>query len=173
MKPTTTTPRSTIPCYDADGTSLGYRLLAAAQRLVASGHVRPAYGRKGHLKAIWLLQEDGGNPVQSHAHAGTRYSYIESLETGRCWQLRRLDRRGTTTADGVPTNPRDPFFQVVRECMAAPSSAVLATTSTEPTTVQPTAAQTNVTPANVTPGERTPASLTAANVTRDRQSVRP
>jgi len=143
MKPTTPTPRSTIPCYDADGTSLGYRLLADAQRLVASGHVRPAYGRKGHLRAIWLLQEDGGNPIQSHAHSGTRYSYIETLDTGRCWQLRRLDRRSTTTADGVPTNPRDPFFQVIRECLTAPSSGVLATTTTGPTAMRATAAPVN------------------------------
>jgi len=142
MKPTTLT-RPLIPCYDADGTSLGYRPLAAAQRLVASGHVRAAYGRKGHLKAIWLLQADGGNPVQSHAHAGTRYSYIESLETGRCWQLRRLDRRGTTTADGAPANPRDPFFQVVRDCMAAPSSGARAATTTDLSAVPTMAARPN------------------------------
>jgi hypothetical protein len=45
--------RLTIPCYTADGTCLGHRTLAAAQRLVAGGYVRPAYGRKGHLRAIW------------------------------------------------------------------------------------------------------------------------
>lgn len=120
MKPTQPTQpkRSTIPCYAADGTSLGHRTLDAAQRLVAGGHVRPAYGRKGHLRAIWLLKEDGGNPVQSHARTGTRYSYIETLDKGRCWQLRRLGRRDTATTDGVAANTRAPFLQVIRGCMS-------------------------------------------------------
>ena len=54
--------REQIPIYAAEGTPLGFRSLEAANRLVASGYVKPAYGRKGHLKAVWLLQEDGGNP---------------------------------------------------------------------------------------------------------------
>jgi hypothetical protein len=87
--------------------------------LVAGGYVRPAYGRKGHLKAIWLLKEDGGNPVQARAHNGTRYSFIETLDNGRCWQLRRLERRDTTTPDGSPVTVRDAFLQVVRDCMAS------------------------------------------------------
>ena len=119
MKPTRPT-RSTIPCYAADGTSLGHRTLDAAQRLVASGHVCPAYGRKGHLRAIWLLRDDGTSPVQSRASTGTRYSYIESLATGRCWQLRRLEQRDTTTTDGSPVTVRDAFLQVVRDCVASP-----------------------------------------------------
>jgi hypothetical protein len=128
MKPTNPTrpTRSTIPCYAADGTSLGYRTLAAAQRLVADGYVRPAYGRKGHLRAIWLLRDDGTSPVQSRAHNGTRYSYIESLATGRCWRLRRLDRRDTTTSDGSPVTGRDAFLQVVRDCLTVWPDAVAA-----------------------------------------------
>jgi hypothetical protein len=88
--------------------------------LVAGGYVRPAYGRKGHLRAIWLLRDDGTSPVQSRASTGTRYSYIESLATGRCWQLRHLDRRDTMAADGSPVTACDPFLQVVRDCMASP-----------------------------------------------------
>jgi hypothetical protein len=128
MKPTNPTrpTRSTIPCYAADGTPLGYRPLDAAQRLVAGGYVRPAYGRKGHLRAIWLLRDDGSSPVQSRAHNGTRYSYIESLVTGRCWQLRRLDRRDSTTPGGSPGSPRDAFLRVVRDCMAASPDALAA-----------------------------------------------
>jgi len=128
MKPTRPTKpkRSTIPCYSPDGTSLGYRTLAAAQRLVAEGFVRPAYGRKGHLRAIWLLRDDGSNPIHSRAHNGTRYSYIETLENGRCWQLRRLVRRDATAPDGLPVSPRDPFLQVIQECMA-PSRDTLPT----------------------------------------------
>lgn len=125
MKPTSP-PRSTIPCYAADGTSLGPRPIDAAQSLVAGGYVRPAYGRKGHLRAIWLLRDDGSSPVQPRAHNGTRYSYIESLATGRCWQLRRLDRRDTTTPDGTPVTGRDPFLRVVRDCMAASPESLAA-----------------------------------------------
>jgi hypothetical protein len=96
------TPRhSPIPCYAPDGTSFGYRTLDAAQRLVSGGYVRPSYGRKGHLRAIWLLRDDGSSPVQPRAQNGTRYSYIESLATGRCWRLRRLDRNDAAGEDGA------------------------------------------------------------------------
>lgn len=87
-----------IPYYAPDGRSLGFRTAEAAKRLLAGGYVKPSYGRKGHLKAIWLLQEDGSNPVQAHANGGTRYSFIETLEHGRCWKLRRLTYRDE---DGV------------------------------------------------------------------------
>jgi len=105
--------REQIPIYAADGTSLGFRSLEAAKRLIESGYVKPAYGRKGHLKAIWLLQEDGGNPVETNARSGTRYSFLQNIETGRCWSLRRLDRRDE---DGVPVITRGIFLQVVAEC---------------------------------------------------------
>jgi hypothetical protein len=51
-----------IPYYTPDGTSLGFRSLDATKRLIAGGFVKPSYGRKGHLKAIWLRREDGSNP---------------------------------------------------------------------------------------------------------------
>ena len=47
-----------IPFYAPDGSSMGFRTLEAARRLIAGGYVKPAYGRKGHLKAIWLVQRD-------------------------------------------------------------------------------------------------------------------
>ncbi len=59
----------TIPFYGPDGTSLGYRTPEAAERLVANGYVKPAYGRKGHLKAIWLRREDGSSPVEARGRA--------------------------------------------------------------------------------------------------------
>jgi hypothetical protein len=103
-----------IPYYAADGTPLGYRSLEAATRLVSGGFVQASHGRKGHLKAIWLLQEDGGNPVETHAPVGTRYSFPEKLDSGRrCWKHRRLDRRDD---DGVLVNTRGVFLQVVTEC---------------------------------------------------------
>jgi hypothetical protein len=112
--------REQIPIYAADGTSLGFRSLEAAKRLIESGYVKPAYGRKGHLKAIWLLQEDGGNPVETQARGGTRYSFLENIETGRCWSLRRLDRRDE---DGVPVITRGVFLQVVTRKRTTGSSS--------------------------------------------------
>ena len=43
-----------IPLYAADGRSLGFRNEEAARRLIAAGHLSPSYGRKGHLKAVWM-----------------------------------------------------------------------------------------------------------------------
>jgi hypothetical protein len=79
-----------IPFYAADGRPLGFRTLTAARRLIAGGFVKPSYGRKGHLRAIWLQREDGSSPVASHAPRGTSYSFVEPLEHGRCWSLRRI-----------------------------------------------------------------------------------
>jgi hypothetical protein len=106
-----------IPYYAPDGASLGFRSVEAAKRLIENGFVKPSYGRKGHLKAIWARREDGSDPVETHAKAGTRYSFIESLEHGRCWKLRRLDRRDE---DGVPFTTRGVFVQVVTDCLVNP-----------------------------------------------------
>jgi len=108
--------REQIPIYAADGTSLGFRTIEAAKRLIASGYVKPAYGRKGHLKAIWLLQQDGGNPIETHARSGTRYSFLENIEHGRCWTLRRLDGRDD---DGKRLSTRGVFLQVLADCLVA------------------------------------------------------
>jgi hypothetical protein len=104
-----------IPYYAPDGTSLGFRSLDAANRLIAGGYVKPSYGRKGHLKAIWLQREGGGSPVETHAPTGTRYSFLENMEHGRCWKLRRLDMRDE---DGVQFSTRRVFLQVVADCIA-------------------------------------------------------
>ena len=109
--------REQIPLYASDGTSLGFRSLEAAKRLVAGRYVKPAYGRKGHLKAIWLLQQDGGSPVETHPPGGTRYSFLQNLESGnRCWKHRCLDRRDE---DGVPVSTRGVFLQVLKDCLVA------------------------------------------------------
>jgi hypothetical protein len=103
-----------IPIYTADGRSLGFRTAEAAERLVADGRVKPVYGRKGHLKAIFVPREDGGSPVQVQARPGTRYSYLQDLNGGRCWSLRRLDGRDE---DGNRVNLRGAFLQVLRDCL--------------------------------------------------------
>jgi hypothetical protein len=102
-----------IPFYAPDGTSFGFRTIECANRLIENGFVKPAYGRKGHLKAIWLQDESGDNPIEINPQSGTRYSYIETLEHGRCWTLRRLNRRDD---DGEMVTTRDAFFQVVKDC---------------------------------------------------------
>ncbi len=85
-------PISTIPLYAPDGVSLGFRTPDAAQRLLAAGQVTPSYGRKGHLKAIWLRQEDKGNAIAARVTPGTRFSFLQNLGNGnRCWTLRRLE----------------------------------------------------------------------------------
>jgi len=109
-------PADQIPYYAPDGTSLGFRSMAAAKRLIAGGFVKPSYGRKAHLKAIWLRREDGSSPVETHARAGTRYSFVENLDYGRCWKLRRLDRRDE---DGVAFSTRGIFIQVLTDCLVA------------------------------------------------------
>lgn len=107
--------KNDIPIYAADGRSLGFRTLEAAQRLVAGGFVNPVYGRKGHLKAIFLRQEDGANPVEASPRVGTRYSFPQRLDSGlRCWKLKRLDVRDE---DGTLVSTRAVFLQVLRECM--------------------------------------------------------
>jgi len=103
-----------IPFYAPDGRSLGFRALDVAQHLISDGRVKPAYGRKKHLRAIFLPQEDGGNPVETHVPMGTRYSFFERLDDGgRCWKLRRVDQRDD---DGALVNTRGVFFQVVEDC---------------------------------------------------------
>ncbi len=103
-----------IPYYAPDGGSLGFRTIEAARRLVAGGYVKPGYGRKGHLKAIWSLQQGGGNPVETRPRSGTRYSFLQNLDTGnRCWKHRRVDGRDD---DGVAVSTRGVFLQVVADC---------------------------------------------------------
>lgn len=99
-----------IPFYAADGRPLGFRCLTAARRLIAGGFVKPSYGRKGHIRAIWLQREDGSSPVASHAPRGTSYSFVEPLEHGRCWSLRRI---------GKGDELRPIFTQVLMDCLVA------------------------------------------------------
>jgi hypothetical protein len=107
--------RGQIPLYASDGTSLGFRSIAAAKLIIAGGYVKPAYGRKGHLKALWLLQEDGGNPVEARSRSGTQYSFLQNLDNGsRCWKLRRVDVRDD---DGMTVNTRGAFLEVLKGCL--------------------------------------------------------
>jgi hypothetical protein len=103
-----------IPYYAPDGTSLGSRTPEAAKRLIEGGYVKPSWGRKGHLRAIWLQSPDGSNPIQTRTPPGAKYSFVEKLEHGHCWKLRKLDGRDE---EGVPFSARNVFLQVVADCM--------------------------------------------------------
>ena len=103
-----------IPYYAPDGTSLGFRTFDAAKRLIEDGCVKASWGRKGHLRAIWLQSLGGGNPIQARVPQGTKYSVVEKLEHGRCWKLRKLESRDE---DGAPFSARNVFLQVVAECL--------------------------------------------------------
>jgi hypothetical protein len=107
-------PDQMIPFYTADGKSLGFRTIDAARRLLAGGSVTGSYGRRKNLRAIWLRNEDGSHSAQIHLQPSLPYSFIERLDHGRCWNLRRLDRRDE---DGVPVSTRDAFFKVVTDCL--------------------------------------------------------
>jgi len=104
-----------IPYYAPDGASLGFRTVESARRLIAGGYVKASYGRKGHLRAIWLQRPDGGNPIATRPHNGTHYSFLQNLDSGRCWQLKRLDGKDE---NGVVFSARHVFLQVVSDCLA-------------------------------------------------------
>ncbi len=77
--------------------------------------MKPSYGRKGFLRAIWLAKDDGSNPVEGHARAGTHYSFRQNLDNGgRCWNLRRVDHRDE---NGAVVNTRSVFTQVLADCL--------------------------------------------------------
>ena len=82
---------------------------------MTAGHVTADYGRKGHLKAIWLRSENGTSAIQGHLPSPTKYSFREQLDNGRCWNLKNLDRRDD---NGVMVNLRGMFLNVVTECLA-------------------------------------------------------
>ena len=103
------------PFYSADGRSLGFRSREAAARLLAGGFVAAAFGRKGHLRAIYLRKADGSDPVETHPKPGTKYSFEQALPSGRrCWMLKKLD---LIDEDGVRMNPEPIFCRVLVDCL--------------------------------------------------------
>jgi hypothetical protein len=103
------------PLYAADGRWLGFCNAEASRHLLTAGHVTSSYGRKGHLKAIWLRSENGSSAIQGNLPGGTKYSFREQLDNGRCWSLKKLDRRDE---NGFMVNVRGMFLNVVTECLA-------------------------------------------------------
>ena len=98
-----------IPYYDADGKPRGFRTLEAARRLIANEVVTACYGRKGHIKAIFMRKADGGNAVQAEITPGTKYSFREHLDSGHvAWSMRRL---------GKGNELRPIFLAVLTDCL--------------------------------------------------------
>jgi hypothetical protein len=104
-----------VPIYGADGAPRGYRTVDVARRLLDCGVATAARGRKRHIKAIYLKQEDGSTSVRTHVRAGTHYSFHEHLESGlQSWRHKRLDLRDE---DGVRFSTQPFFGRVVQDCL--------------------------------------------------------
>ena len=107
-----------IPIYRADGELCGAIGPAALQRMQAAGLIaRVIKSRKGEIKrAIMVPRRHGDKPLPLTAYMGTRYSFLDRMPVGQCWDLKRLGgaRWGTNYA---PEEVRPIFLQVVRECL--------------------------------------------------------
>jgi hypothetical protein len=76
--------------------------------MVAAGFCKPAYRRKGHLKAVWPGRDNGTDPVETNPRAGLRYSFLQKLDSGRrCWKLRPVSGRDD---DGTVVTTRGGFL---------------------------------------------------------------
>jgi hypothetical protein len=73
-----------IPLYAANRRCLGFRDEQVARRLVAAGQLSPSYGRKGHLKAVWMKDLRGDCPVLKQVSVGLPVCFREQLDNGRC-----------------------------------------------------------------------------------------
>ncbi len=96
------------PLFSATGCPLGFRSREATARLLAGDHVRPIFGRKGHLRAIVLPKKDGEHPIKNAPQLGPKYSYRRRLENNHSvWELKKL---------GKGDELRPLFMQVVMDC---------------------------------------------------------
>lgn len=98
-----------IPLYSADGELQEWISSQRMTRLEKLGLIRIVKHKKGRVSRC-LLQRRPGDPLPTKlsAYLGTRYSYLERLDSGRLvWALRKL-REG----EGVPAA----FLQLITEC---------------------------------------------------------
>ncbi len=103
-------PQTEYPLYGADGRCFGFRSREAVQRLLSMHLVRPVYGRKGHLRAIYLPATDGSHPVKTPT-PGTKYSFEEHSQCGTvAWRLKSL---------GKGDELRPLFERVVTDCLVS------------------------------------------------------
>lgn len=110
------TMNAAIPVYEADGSLYA---CVSEQRLAilqSAGLVaRVVRHRKGHINRVILFLRTGeATPISASSVIGTRYSFKESLEHGRAWELKHLD--GRDGKNYAPQETRAPFLQVVVDC---------------------------------------------------------
>ena len=109
--------QATIPVYRADGRLYDIVTEPALARLEAAGLIaRVVRHRKGHINRAILVVRPGEAPLPRTAYMGTRYSFLDHLEHGVCWDLKRLGgvRWGVNYA---PAEVRPIFLQVVLDCL--------------------------------------------------------
>ena len=82
-----------IPVYNADGSLYACATEQRLARLQSAGMVaRVVRQRKGRInRAILVLRPDEPKPPSASSVMGTRYSFKESLEHGRAWDLTHLE----------------------------------------------------------------------------------
>ena len=93
-------PKDKIPLYSADNELQDWITPQRVARLEALAIVRVIRHKKGHVNRCIMRWRPGDpRPTTLSAYLGTRYSYLERLDSGRLvWALRNL-REG----EGVPT----------------------------------------------------------------------
>ena len=98
-----------IPLYSADNDLRELISPQRAARLEALGIVRVVRHKRGHVnRCIMQRRPSDPSPTKLSAYLGTRYSYLERLDSGRLvWALRKL-REG----EGLPTA----LLQLITEC---------------------------------------------------------
>lgn len=102
-------PKDKIPLYSADNELQDWFTPQRAARLEALGIVRVVRHKKGHVnRCIMHRRPSDPRPTPLSVYLGTRYSYLQRLDSGRLvWALRKL-REG----QGVPAA----FLELITEC---------------------------------------------------------
>ena len=98
-----------IPLYSADGELQDWISEQRMARLDRLGLIRIVKHKKGRVSRCIRHRRPGDPlPTKLSVYLGTRYSYLERLDSGRLvWALRKL-REG----EGVPAA----FLQLITEC---------------------------------------------------------
>ena len=97
-----------VPLYSADGELQDWISAQRMARLERLGLIRIVKHKKGRISRCILLRRPGDpQPIKLSAYLGTRYSYLERLDSGRkVWALRKL---------GEDATPPAIFLQIVIE----------------------------------------------------------